>query len=318
MINTKKITVMIALLTCVSYVNAEDKKEGNIFASGVEQLNTYQKLLIISPELVNEYVLLKTDAKTLTKAIKKANALHRNKVKQLSTHQGAVDNTYNYNEKFRLFRQIDNHSQRQQLINTDYELKRARKKLYQTLTSLVAIENTVATNYALKNTVGNREIEEKLLSGERLVLNANQQKIVLDLLIASQNEPNKFVQLLSHPNVVNILPDYLKEQLIVFNDSGIKIEDALLNEGVMTAVIDKIKAIKFSSLVTNEAVGVSIYSQKEAPRILDVVTAPIYLSTALDADAIDPLSAVELYEIPLPSQALVIKLADLRKTGLTE
>lgn len=314
--NTKKISVVLALLTCISYVHAQDKKEESIFSSGAEQVNTFQKLLAISPELVDEYVLLKTDAKMLSAAIKIADKVHRTKVTQLSAYQSKADNEYSDNEQFRLFRQIDNQNHRKQVLDTESELKWGRIKLYRTLIRLVEIENSVETNYAAKNSVDDKEIEKKLLLGESLVLTELQQKKVLDLLIASQNEPNKFVQLISHPNVVNILPNYLKEQLIIFNESGITIEDALTNKGVMAAVINKIKAMDVLPQVDDEALGLSLYSQEQAPKILDVVIAPVYLITALDADAIDPLTVVGLYEVPLPSQDLVIKLAELRKASL--
>jgi hypothetical protein len=316
--NINKVSVVIIILVCISSAYAQDKDEDNIFSSGVEQVNTFQKLLEISPELVDEYVLLKTDATMLTKAINTAYTVHRSKVNQLSEYQDKVDNEYSHNEKFRLFRQIDNQNHRQRVFNTEYELKRARTKLYQILIRLVAIENSVETHYTANNSVDNKEIEQKLLLGEILVLNKSQEKIVLDLLVTSQNEPDKFVQLVSHPNVVNILPDYLKEQLIIFNESGITIEDALTNKGVMAAVINKIKAIDVLPQVVNDAFGLSIYSQEQAPKILDVVIAPVYLTTSLDADAIDPLTAVELYEIPLPSRELVIELAELRKKSLSK
>jgi hypothetical protein len=86
----------------------------------------------------------------------------------------------------------------------------------------------------------------------------------------------------------------------------------------MAAVINKIKAIDVLPQVVNDAFGLSIYSQEQAPKILDVVIAPVYLTTSLDADAIDPLTAVELYEIPLPSRELVIELAELRKKSLSK
>lgn len=271
-----------------------------------------QQIIQDAPEIVNEYVLLKQDIDRLSAKLYHAETRFAEQMQAYRAYQNKSDNKYNQSEKFKLFRQLDNQEYYQQVRKSEYELKRVREKLYSSLLTFEDKSDEIDKLFIKKNAVADEEVIERLLAGQPVVLSEKQKPIAINLLFANQSNPKVFAKLIVHQNIAEMLPDYIRQQLAVFGSNDIPLEKALSNSEVMAAVIAKIKAIDAVQQVIPEKIGVSIYSQKEAPKVLNFIAPPVYLAKDLNVEAVTLLQAVDLYELPLPSEELVLKLAELR------
>lgn len=300
--NNKK-TLLALSMCCLSYVAQASENE----LAPVHQVakTTFDKLLDVSPNDADEYVQLQRDVKELTQALIKVKQQHGVNINALSEHQQAKDNEYNRDQKFMLFRQLDNQDYKKQINASGYTLSRVRQKLHIASNKLQLLRLKVNDLYAAKYQVADKSLIDNLLAGDIVSLSIPQQKLVVQYLIEQQDNPQQVVALLTHPNVAQMLPDYLKEQLKVFEDSNIRLLDALSNKQVMAAVVDKLKAIDFlEEQQVAQALG-PIYAIDQGQDIINGAGAPIKLSNHLSQNDVNPLTAVELYDIPIPSKELV-------------
>jgi len=277
---------------------------------------TFDKLLDVSPLDADEYVQLQNDISKLNKSLIMVKTQHGENLNQLSSHQQAADNEYNRDEKFMLFRQLDNQEYKNKIDDSGYSLNRVREKLHVASNRYQQLRLKVNDLYAKKYNVSNELLIDKLLDGEVVSLSITQQKLVINTLIELRQSPHKVVKLLEHPNVVEFIPDYLKEQLKVFDESDISLVNALSNEQVMGAVVDKLKAIDF--LEEQQVTGLTgrVYSLDQTEELLGGESGPIYLHNNLSLGGVNPLTAVELYDIPIPSEELVNTINSLKNSTM--
>jgi len=272
----------------------------------------FDKLLDVSPNDADEYIQLKQDIDYLSTVLIKTKQVHSDNIKVFSQHQEATNNEYNRNDKFILFNQLDNNVFKKDIDGSGYELKRVREKLHIASNRYRELEDAVKALYISKYAVDDNTLLNKLLAGDVVVFAKKQQQDVIEHLIAFQDEPQQMVKLFEHPNVVLLLPDYLKEQLRIFKEGNISLIDALSNKNVMVAVVKKLQAIDFFS---DEAVSntvTSVYGAKQMNAILEFDADTVFISSSITAGTINPLKTVELYDIPIPSKELVDQLSKLK------
>ncbi len=300
--NNKK-TLLALSMCCLSYLAQASTNE--LAPAHQVAKTTFDKLLDVSPVDADEYVQLQRDVKELTQALVKVKQQHGVNINALSDHQQAKDNEYNRDQKFMLFRQLDNQDYKKQINASGYTLNRVRQKLHVASNELQLLRLKVNDLYAAKYQVADESLIDKLLIGDIVSLSIHQQKLVVQHLIDSQNTPERVVTLLQHPNVAQMLPDYLKGQLKIFEDSNVSLLDALSNRQVMAAVVDKLKAIDFlEEQQVAQALG-AVYAIDQGQDIINGSGGLIKLANHLSQNDVNPLTAVELYDIPIPSKELV-------------
>jgi len=275
----------------------------------------FDKLLDVSPNEADEYIQLKQDIDYLSKVLIKTKQVHSDNIKVFSQHQKATNNEYNRNDKFIMFNQLDNNVFKKDIDGSGYELKRVREKLHIASNRYRELQDMVKALYISKYAVDDSTLLDKLLSGDVVVFAKEQQQDVIDHLISFQNEPQQMVKLFEHPNVVLLLPDYLKEQLKIFKEGNISLIDALSNKNVMVAVVKKLQAIDFfSDQAVSNAVS-SVYGAKQMNAILGFDSDNVFISSNITSGTINPLKTVELYDIPIPSKELVEQLSKLKSNN---
>jgi len=307
MITKHKIMICMGLMVVSSLSLANVSSEPRKIAQTV-----FDKLLDVSPNDADEYIQLKQDIDYLSTVLIKTKQVHSDNIKVFSQHQEATNNEYNRNDKFILFNQLDNNVFKKDIDGSGYELKRVREKLHIASNRYRELEDAVKALYISKYAVDDNTLLNKLLAGDVVVFAKKQQQDVIEHLIAFQDEPQQMVKLFEHPNVVLLLPDYLKEQLRIFKEGNISLIDALSNKNVMVAVVKKLQAIDFFS---DEAVSntvTSVYGAKQMNAILEFDADTVFISSSITAGTINPLKTVELYDIPIPSKELVDQLSKLK------
>jgi len=271
----------------------------------------FNKLLDVSPDRADEYIQLEQDIARFNLLLVKAKSNHASNIQQFSQHQISKDNEYNRNDKFITFRQLDNQQHKKLIAQSSYELQRIRSKLHQASNSYQVLQNKIDSLYIAKYAVVDSKLISALESGKVVVVAEHQKRRVIDHLISLKGYPQQLVNLLSHDSVAMLLPDYLKEQLKVFEESNISLVSALANRQVIDAVIDKLEAIEVLSEHQVMEIAASVYEIKEGSSLLSQGSYPISMSNYVGTGAISPLKAIELYDIPIPSEELVNQISSL-------
>lgn len=318
--NMAILTFVMPMLVCAANDVSFDQKESlgePISSLDLNAISNIDKLLDVRPNLIDEYIQLQRDIKTLTAVLLVKEGTHSEEFQKFNEYQKLISNKYNPNQIFNLFRQLDVQSHQQDITDNEYDLNRLKLKLYTAQVRYQQVEIEVEQAYLTKYAVDDKELTNGLLANEALLIKDDQQKVVFNLLKSYENNPRTFAQILSHPSVVALLPDYLKEQLNIFKEANISLVQALNKPEVMKAVISKVNAIDFSPAQLEDDVNKSIYSEQQVPKILNSIVMPIYISSDLDADTVNPVEAIELYDLPLPSQELVFLLASIRENNTT-
>ncbi len=311
MISKYKIMSCIGLFLASQFTWASELLTDEVMAN-----TTFEKLLKVSPNDADEYVQLQQDLNKLNVVLIRVKETHSLNIKNLNDYQKSSINEYNRNEKYILFNQIEGAKHKKLINESGYELQQVRNKLHIASNRSRELEDEIESLYTQKYAVKDDVLIDKLLRGELVVLTDTQEKLVVDTLISFKMAPTKFVTLLEHPNVDRLLPFYLKEQLKIFNEGNIPLIDALSNDKVMDAVVVKLQAINFiNEQAVTEIVG-RVYSIKEASEDFDGETQTVLVKSHLTAGTVNPLNAIELYDVPIPTEELVNRLSGLTESNM--
>lgn len=270
---------------------------------------TFNMLLDARPDLADEYVRLERDIGQLENLLYNAERLHNEAVKEYATYRTRSENPYNQHESFRLFRQLDQKQVQQTMRDTVYDLNRLQLKQDTVMSQLAALKKQVRQAYIEKNRMPAEQWQKRLLSGEPVVLFPSQHVDLFTFLSGLGKQPVNLARALGNASVEAILPDHIKEQLQLFRESGVSVKQALSNKRVMEVVIANLQPDNVIVPVEDEVTVLSAYRVETAFQDVDTINAaPLQLGSYLDAQMVEMNDLVELYDLPVPSRAVVDSL----------
>ncbi len=265
----------------------------------------FDRLLSVNPQAADEYIYLQSEVSTLTLALQKAQENYHALVKGYSEFQADKGNEYNRNEKFKLFFQFDNQQYQLKLNESGRDVQRVKLKLNEAVSRFSQLQAQVEEKYLEKNVLGDADLRDKLRSGETVAFSKKQQPLVFDFLSSLGHNPGSLAKMLGNKHIVAILPDYLKEQLRMFEEAGIALNSALKNPTVMQAFISSINSIELTHQDDTKGVVLSIYDDDKALQISQLDAKPVKLNRDLAADTNEELDPVYFYYIPAPSDGVL-------------
>ncbi len=265
----------------------------------------FEQLLSVNPQAVDEYVYLESEVQGLTLALQLAQDKYHGLVKGYSDFQADKGNEYNRNEKFKLFFQFDNQEYQLQLNESGRDVQRVKLKLNNAVTRFSQLQAQVEKKYLEKNVLSDTRLRQKMLAGETVAFSKEQQPMVFSFLLSLENDSDNLARMLTNEHIVATLPDYLKEQLRMFEEAKIPLKSALQNTTVMQAFISSINSIELTHQDDTKGVVLSIYDDDKALQVSQLGAVPIALNYDLAADTEEELDPVYFYYVPAPSDGVL-------------
>lgn len=300
--------VGLALSSLVCANEQDGKKLSPLLDEKVTErfsLTFIEKLLLIEPDSVDKFSLLEQDIQRFNLELDSVTKEYSESVVKFNEYKKRNANEHNMNEEFMLFNQLENQRNMENITKAEYEVNKVREKLYYSLFEYESIKKRVEAIYRQKHKASIELLKAKLLAGESFVVIEEQKQDILNFLLQQQDKPELMAEMLLHENVREILPDYLIEQLDIFNQSNISLATALSNQQVMSAVVQKIQDVDVLPKMGVEDIGATIYSQQQAPKVLQLGEPPLLLDTYLDASIMRNFNIASIYELPIPSREVV-------------
>lgn len=302
-----KAILLLSLITSCG-INAREQAVTQLLDENIEQrfsLTFIEKLLLIEPDSVDKFSLLEQDIQRFNSELDSVTKSYSASVVKFNKYKTDTSNEHNMNEEFILFNQLENQRNMDSILAAEYEVNKVRAKLYYSLFEYESIKKRVESLYQQQRQSSLELLKAKLLAGESFVVLEEQKQSILNFLLEQQAKPEIMASILSHQNVQEILPDYLIEQINIFDQSNISLAQALSNNEVMQAVVNKIRDVDVLPKMGLEDIGATIYSEQQAPKVLQLGSAPLLLDTYLDASIQRSLNLARIYELPIPSKDIV-------------
>lgn len=266
---------------------------------------TFTMVLNALPEAADEFVRLERDINQLESLMHNAERTHYAAARELKQYTQSSENPYNQHESFRLFRQLDQKQVQQQVRTSVYDLNRLQRKLNQAMSGYAALKKQVLLAYIEKNNVPIDSLHKQLLSGEPLALLPSQYPEVLSYLRSLESKPADLARALDNPSVIHILPDHIKEQLLLLRESGVTTSQVLSRPDIVKVVVANLHLGNTRMSDEDELNILSVYRPETAFQDVDMQSIPLQLGSYLDAQMVEMNDLVELYDLPVPSEAVI-------------
>ena len=266
---------------------------------------TFNMVLNALPDAADAYVRLERDIGQLENLMRNAERTHSAAVSEYTRYKQRSDNAYNQNDSFRLFRQLDQKQVQQNIRTTVYDLNRLQRKLNQSMSQYEALKQQVLFAYIEKNQVPVAQLHQHLLDGEPVALLPSQYPEVLEYLRSLEKKPAHLARALDNASVMAILPDHIKEQLLLLKESGVSMSQALSRPDILQVVVANLDMGDARVSDEEDLSVLSVYRTETAFQEVDVQATPLQLSSYLDAYMVEMNDLVELYDLPVPSEAVI-------------
>lgn len=266
---------------------------------------TFDMVLNALPDAADDYVRLERDISQFENLKRNAERVHNTAVGEFDRYARSAENPYNQHESFRLFRQLDQKQVQQQIRVTVYDLNRLQRKLNQASSQYEALKQQVLFAYIEKNRVPVAQLHQRLLAGKPVALLPSQYADVLAYLRSLKTSPADLARAVDNPSVMSILPDHIKEQLLLLKDSGVTMRQALSRPDILAVVVANLQLEDTLVNDQDDLNILSVYRTETAFQEVDVQAPPLQLSSYLDAYMLEMNDLVELYDLPVPSQAVI-------------
>jgi hypothetical protein len=266
---------------------------------------SFEMVLAAAPELVDEYVRLERDIGQLQRLQRDAQRSHRDTLATYNRYMAEADNRYNQTENLRLFRQLDQKKEQEQLRSASQNLFLVQRKLEASMSQLVLLKQQVRLAYIHKHTGGMADDWPLRLADDNLVVLPSQLPGLYAYLVSLGQQPAQLAQALQNPKVMSLLPDHIREQLQFIQQADVTLTAALSRPEIMSVVIANLQPEAVLLQDADDTRVLSVYRTETAFQAVDSSVAPIQLGSYLDAWMTEMNDLVELYDLPMPSRAVV-------------
>ncbi|WP_221795131.1 hypothetical protein [Oceanobacter mangrovi] len=302
----KKITTAALMLTLASALSGALVSPALADNPDLDLQVSFDMVLTAMPDVADQYVQLQRDVEQLQTLQKEAMRNQRFAMMRYGQYDEKSQNDYNLNDSFRLFRQLDQKEVQQSIRASSRDLNRVQRKLDERLAELAELKQQVKLAYIRQNMLSEDQLKQRMLDGEPVSLLPSQHTMVLNFLKQLADKPEQLAKALENPGVSEILPDNIKEQLQVFRDSGVPLQQALARPRIMEVVINNLTVPMVASRADQaDQQVISVYRSETAFADLDPALAPMTLGSFIDAQVFEINDLVELYDLPVPSRDVI-------------
>lgn len=266
---------------------------------------SFDMVLAAAPGLVDEYVRLERDIGQLSSIQKNTLRRHRDTLATYNAYRAKAENAYNQHESFRLFRQLDQKKEQEQLRAVSQDLFLVQRKLAEAMAQLVQLQHKVRLAWIEQHSQGQAVTPSRILNGDIFVVLPSQLAEVYAFLSSLREQPAALADALRNPGVIAILPDHIREQLQFLQRGGVRLEQALARPEITNVVVGNLQPESVLVPDTEDNRVLSVYRSDTAFQAVDGGVSPIRLGSYLDARMVEMNDLVELYELPVPSRAVI-------------
>lgn len=269
-----------------------------------EQAFSFEKLLQVNPKKADEFVLLKSEIQRLKGYVEEARLAHEQSVKAFADYQSNQQTQLSNNQQQVLKEQLRSRQYQQDIDASASQLGRLQSRLLSKTQQLENIKRSIDADFIANHALNIDTLKQRLLSGERIELLPGQTALLIQAFEQLGSDAPSLATALQHQDIQHYLPEYLKEQFIQLQDSGISLTQALQKSEVKAAVMNGLAINKPEQATASSGMVLSVYEVDDA-LIAQTAASPISIQADLDAKLMEFQNLVELYDIPVPSEEVV-------------